>query len=367
MWTNIRRQSCDEWPARPVRVLFWGTPEFATAPLRALLGEGFDVVGVVTQPDKSVGRSRSTLQSSPVKKVAVIEGIPVLQPDRPRGDDFLAQLSALAADVSVVVAYGHILPRAVIDLPRIGTLNIHASLLPALRGAAPIQAAIRDGLAETGVTIMQMVPALDAGPILHTARTSILDDETAGELALRLSEIGANALIEALALIELGEIRPQAQAESNATYATKLTRESAQVDWSETAHVVSRHVRAYDPKPAAWSRVNGVEVKLSMRLVCSWAVVRAPFASPPYSRRGSVASLPCSGPMAEGSPWETVSILVPARPRRVRVSSHRADGVTSERVPVVHRRASIFLHMTTPVLHKPSAFALTFRVGMVYR
>ena len=245
-----------------MRVLFWGTPEFATAPLRALIGEGFDVVGVVTQPDKPVGRSRSTVQASPVKLVATAEDIPVLQPEKPRGDAFLAEMAALSPDVNVVVAYGHILPRAVIDLPPLGTLNIHASLLPALRGAAPIQAAIRDGLAETGVTIMQMVPALDAGPILHTARTGILEDETSLELSLRLSELGANALVEALALIELGAAVPEPQDESLATYAGKLTRESAQVDWTQSAYEVSRHIRAYDPKPAAWSSVNGTEVKL---------------------------------------------------------------------------------------------------------
>src|SRR5690242_15431141 len=131
-----------------MRVLFWGTPEFATPPLRALIGEGFDVVGVVTQPDRPVGRSRSTRQPSPVKQIAADEGIPVLQPERPRGDEFIAALSGLNPDLSVVVAYGHILPATVIDLPPRGTVNIHASLLPALRGAAPIQAAIRDGLTE---------------------------------------------------------------------------------------------------------------------------------------------------------------------------------------------------------------------------
>src|SRR3982751_2143245 len=245
-----------------MRVLFWGTPEFATPALRALIGEGFDVVGVVTQPDRPVGRSRSTLQPSPVKLIAVDEGIPVLQPERPRGEQFLAELAAIDADLSVVVAYGHILPKSVIDLPRRGTLNIHASLLPALRGAAPIQAAIRDGLGETGVTIMQMVPALDAGPFLHQARTPILEDETAGELALRLSELGAGALIEALALIELGMAVPVPQDESAATYAAKLTRESGLVDWTASAHEVGRHVRAYDPKPGAWARVRGGEVKL---------------------------------------------------------------------------------------------------------
>jgi methionyl-tRNA formyltransferase len=245
-----------------VRVLFWGTPEFATAALRALLGEGFDVVGVVTQPDKPVGRSRSRREASPVKLVAAAEGLPVLQPERPRGEEFMTQLAALAPDVSVVVAYGHILPQAVIDLPRFGTLNIHASLLPALRGAAPIQAAIRDGLAETGVTIMQMVTKLDAGPILLQARTPVLADETAGELALRLSELGAGALIEALALLELGLAKPEWQDEARATYAAKLSRETAQVDWRRSAHEVGSHVRAYDPKPGAWGRINGTEVKL---------------------------------------------------------------------------------------------------------
>jgi methionyl-tRNA formyltransferase len=245
-----------------VRVLFWGTPEFATAPLRALLGEGFEVVAVVTQPDKPVGRSRSTLRASAVKEVALSEGLTVLQPEKPKGDEFLAQLRELAPDVSVVVAYGHILPKAVIDLPRLGTLNIHASLLPALRGAAPIQAAIRDGFGETGVTIMQMVPALDAGPIVHQVRTPIVEDETAGELALRLSELGAAALIEALALIELGLAKAEPQDDAAATYAAKLTRESAQVDWASSAHDVARHIRAYDPKPGAWGRLRGAEVKL---------------------------------------------------------------------------------------------------------
>jgi methionyl-tRNA formyltransferase len=245
-----------------VRVLFWGTPAFATSALRALIGEGFDVVGVVTQPDKPVGRSRSKLEPSAVKAVALEEGIPVLQPEKPRGEAFMKEIAELAPDVNVVVAYGHILPRAVIEMPRFGTLNIHASLLPALRGAAPIQAAIRDGLGETGVTIMQMVPALDAGPIILAARTPILADETAGELALRLSELGAGALIEALALIDLGLARPEPQDESRATYAAKLTRETAFVDWSRSAHEVGRHIRAYDPKPGAWSRVRDTEVKL---------------------------------------------------------------------------------------------------------
>jgi methionyl-tRNA formyltransferase len=292
-----------------VRVLFWGTPGFATAALRALLGEGFDVVGVVTQPDKAVGRSRSKVEPSAVKLVAVAENIPVLQPERPRGEEFMAQLSALAPDVNVVVAYGHILPRAVIDLPTRGTLNIHASLLPALRGAAPIQAAIRDGLGETGVTIMQMVPQLDAGPIILQARTPIVADETAGELTLRLSELGAGSLIEALALLELGLAKPTPQDESLATYAPKLTRDSAQVDWMRSAHEVGRHIRAYDPKPGAWGRLNGAEVKLFGARVAPRGTSREP---------GDVIAIDAEGMLvACGGGAVRIAIVQPSGKRRL--------------------------------------------------
>lgn len=244
-----------------MRVLFWGTPEFAVPPLRALLGEGFEVVAVVTQPDKPVGRSRSQLEPPPVKSVALAEGLTVLQPERPRGDDFLAELRALEPDLSVVVAYGHILPRAVIDLPRLGTWNIHASLLPQLRGAAPIQAAIVEGLTETGISIMQMVPALDAGPVLHQVITPIIDDETGGELTLRLSEMGAMALIEALALHDFGQLVPAPQNDALATYAPKIDRDSARIDWTRDAAAVSRVIRAYDPRPGALTTLHGADVK----------------------------------------------------------------------------------------------------------
>jgi methionyl-tRNA formyltransferase len=245
-----------------MRVLFWGTPEFATPPLRALLGEGFDVVGVVTQPDKSVGRSRSTVHASPVKQLAESEGVPVLQPEKPRGDDFLAKITALEPDVSVVVAYGHILPRAVIDAPRRGTLNIHASLLPQLRGAGPIQAAIREGHTRTGVSIMRMVEKLDAGPVILQLATDVFDDETYGELALRLSELGATALIEALALLDLEQATEEPQDESQATYAGKVDRASARVQWTEDARLVCRTVRAFDPRPGAFATLKGQDVKL---------------------------------------------------------------------------------------------------------
>src|SRR6478672_7545991 len=193
-----------------MRVLFWGTPEFAAAPLRALIGEGFEVTGVVTQPDKPQGRSRK-LTPPPVKQIALDEHIPVYQPATPKDEEFIDAITTMAPDISVVVAYGHILPRRIIDLPRLGTLNIHASLLPQLRGAAPIQAAMRLGHNATGVTVMRVVSALDAGPMILQAEAPILEDETYGELQVRLSEMGALTLIEALTLVSLGQAKETIQ------------------------------------------------------------------------------------------------------------------------------------------------------------
>ncbi|HEY4658925.1 MAG TPA: methionyl-tRNA formyltransferase [Gemmatimonadaceae bacterium] len=247
-----------------MRVLFFGTPEFATPALRALLGEGHDVVGVVTQPDrprKHGGRSRSVLDPSPVKEIAVEEGIPVLQPERARGPEFVAALRALVPEIAVVVAYGQILSEEVINVPPRGTLNIHASLLPEYRGAAPIQAAIRDGCTETGVSIMRVVPALDAGPVLLQLHTPIAPDETAGELQLRLAELGAAALIEALALVALGKAVEAPQNDALATFAPKIEREDARLPFDAPSDRVARLVRAYDPKPGAWTLLRGLEVR----------------------------------------------------------------------------------------------------------
>ncbi|MGI9089836.1 MAG: methionyl-tRNA formyltransferase [Gemmatimonadaceae bacterium] len=244
-----------------MRILFWGTPQFAAPPLRALLGEGFDVCGVVTQPDKPVGRER-TLTAPPIKLIALGEDVPVFQPSNARDPDFAAAIAELRPDLSVVVAYGHILPRAMIDLPALGTVNIHASLLPALRGAAPIQAAIREGMAETGVSIMRMVPALDAGPVILQARLPVADDETYGELQVRLSEMGALAMIEALALMELGRASEHPQDDSLATYAPKVARDTTRIDWTLGAGQVCNAIRAYDPHPGAWTTLGDADVKL---------------------------------------------------------------------------------------------------------
>lgn len=259
-----------------MRILFWGTPEFATPALRAILGEGHDVVGVVTQPDRPQGRSRSVLVPSPVKTVAIEEGIPVLQPEKPRGEEFMAQVRALSPDLSIVVAYGHILVREVIDLPPLGTWNIHASLLPRWRGAAPIEAAILAGDTESGVAIMHLVPKLDAGPVILSLPTPIAPDETGGELTERLAELGALGIIEALALASMGvPVSGTPQDESQVTYAPKIDREVARIHWASDAHDVARTIRAFDPRPGAWSTLRGVDTKLS-----GVSVVRHPEPAP---------------------------------------------------------------------------------------
>ncbi len=244
-----------------MRVVFFGTPEFAVPSLRALLGEGFDVLAVVTQPDKPQGRSRSRTVPPPVKVAAEAEGIPVLQPERPADPAFMEQMRALAPDLGVVVAYGHILKPELLAIPTRGMVNVHPSLLPELRGAAPVEWAIMQGLARTGVTIMLMEEGLDSGPILHQLPERI-EDETGGELSAHLAEMGAQALVEALALWEQGALRPVPQDHSRATYAPKLTRDTARIRWSETPVQVARTVRALDPKPGAWTELDGRGVKL---------------------------------------------------------------------------------------------------------
>jgi methionyl-tRNA formyltransferase len=305
-----------------VRVIFWGTPDFAVPPLRALLGEGFDVVAVVTQPDRPRGRSRSQLDPSPVKQVAVAEGIPVLQPERPRGDEFLAALRAFDADVSVVVAYGHILQQAVIDIPRLGTLNIHASLLPALRGADPIRAAIKEGLSATGVSIMRMVLAMDAGPVFLSLSTPIADDETYGELHDRLSELGAVGIVEALMLLDAGKATETAQDSAGVTFAGKTARVDAQLDFGRHAAQVGRIIRAHDPRPGAFTTLHGTDVK------CFGA--RQPSIAPAGAAAGTILAITESGlqvQCADGALWIT-EVQPAGKPRLAPLDWLRGRGVT---------------------------------------
>lgn len=244
-----------------MRVLFWGTPDFALPSLRALLGEGHHVVGVVTQPDRAAGRGRA-LRPPPVKQLAEQEGLPVLQPERARGAEFLEQIRALDPEISVVVAYGQILRREVLEAPPLGSINLHASLLPELRGAAPINWAIIRGHAETGVTVMRMVEQMDAGPILVQHPEPVGPDERASDLAARLSEMGAAALIEALALLEADLLEEVEQDHARATYAPRLLREHARIDWSLDADAVGRWIRGLDEVPGGWTIWRGEEVKL---------------------------------------------------------------------------------------------------------
>lgn len=244
-----------------MRIVFFGTPAFAVPSLRALLEEGFDVQAVVSQPDRPQGRSRSQLVPPPVKVAALEEGIPVLQPERPVGD-FATDLAALGADLGVVVAYGHILKPEILAIPRLGMINVHASLLPALRGAAPIQWAILNGNETTGVSIMQMEAGLDSGPVYHQIETEVAADETGAELTERLGELGAAALVEALTVLEAGEARATPQDHARATLAPKVHRGHTRLDWGRDGATLARVVRAFDPDPGAWALLDGQEVKL---------------------------------------------------------------------------------------------------------
>jgi len=245
-----------------MRILFFGTPEFAVPSLTALVGEGFDVVGVVTRPDRPTGRHRSTLTASPVKQAARAEDLAIFEPERPSTDEFIAQAAALSPDVSVVVAYGHILKPRLLEVPRLGSVNVHASLLPKLRGAAPIERAILGGHTGTGVTIMRMDAGMDTGPILHQVRTPIAPDETGGDLRTRLAELGALALIEGLTLLDETGMAPQPQNEAEATWAPKLTREEERLDWTLSADKVACRIRAFDPVPGAWCDCRGKALKV---------------------------------------------------------------------------------------------------------
>ena len=246
-----------------MRVVFFGTPGFAVPSLRALVGEGFDVVAVVTQPDAAQGRSRSTLIPPPVKVAAVAEELLVLQPAKPTDPAFLQRLRELEPQVGVVVAYGHILRPALLALPPRGMINVHPSLLPGLRGPAPVEWALIRGHEMTGVTIMQLDAGMDSGPILHQIPHRIDPDVTAGELSAHLAEMGAQALIETLALLEQSDVPPQPvpQNEARATYAPKLTRETARIDWSKDARAISGLIRGLDPRPGAWTELKGKEIK----------------------------------------------------------------------------------------------------------
>lgn len=244
-----------------MKIIFAGTPEFAVPPLEALLASQHQVCAVYTQPDRPAGRGRK-LTPSPVKQVAERHGIPVFQPLGLKDPAEQEQLQTLQADLMVVVAYGLILPKAVLEIPRLGCINIHASLLPRWRGAAPIQRAVLAGDEEAGITIMFIEPRLDAGPMLLKKACPIGPLETAGELHDRLSRLGADALMETLPALESGTIQPEIQDEFLVTYAAKLDKEEALLDWSKPAIDLERQVRAFNPWPVAETEYRGQKLRI---------------------------------------------------------------------------------------------------------
>src|SRR5260221_2434350 len=242
------------------KVVFMGSPDFWLACLRAL-AKHYDVVGVVTQPDRASGRRRE-LKSPPVKTLALKLGIPVMQPEKLRAPEAMEQLRAWAPDLIVVAAFGQILKKDVLDLPRYGCINVHASLLPRWRGAAPINAAILAGDEETGVTIMRMDVGLDTGPMLTKRSIRLTRDDTAGSVFQTLSQLGADLLIETLPRWIAGEIQPQVQDDGFATYAPMMKKEEGKLDFTRDVNELERRVRAVNPLPGAFMDLDGTILKI---------------------------------------------------------------------------------------------------------
>lgn len=244
----------------PRRIVFMGTPDFAVPVLKALLSH-YLVTAVVTQPDRPAGRGRAA-QMSPVKHTALAAGVPVLQPEKIRRPEAMDALRQAGADAFVVAAFGQILPQAVLDMPAFGCINVHASLLPRWRGAAPIQAAIRAGDAQTGITIMQMDAGLDTGPMLRARAIPIAPDETGASLHDRLAALGAELLIDTLADWFAGTITPQPQDDALATLAPRISKDEGRIRWAEPAAAIERTVRAFTPWPGTFTEWNGALLKV---------------------------------------------------------------------------------------------------------
>lgn len=266
-----------------MKIIFAGTPEFAAVALQSLHDAGFEISLVLTQPDRPAGRGMQ-LQASPVKQLAVAKGIPVAQPVSLRlngkypevAEEAHALLHATPHDVMVVAAYGLILPRSVLDIPKYGCINIHASLLPRWRGAAPIHRAIEAGDMESGVTIMQMEEGLDTGPMLSMERVPIAASDTTGSLHDKLAELGGKMIVEALRKLEQGGLRATPQPEDGVTYAAKIAKDEAALDFTQAAEVLDRRIRAFNPFPGAVASFNDVAVKFWRAEVASMDTKAAP-------------------------------------------------------------------------------------------
>lgn len=246
---------------QPLRIVFAGTPEFAAEHLKALLSTEHQIIAVYTQPDRPAGRGQK-LMPSPVKQLAVQQGLPVLQPPSLRDATAQAELAALQPDLMVVVAYGLILPQVVLDIPRLGCINSHASLLPRWRGAAPIQRAVEAGDAESGVTVMQMEAGLDTGPMLLKVCTPISAEDTGGTLHDRLAVLGAQAIVQAVNALAAQGLKAETQQEALTSYAHKLNKDEAALDWTRPAADLERRIRAFHPWPICHSRLHGEVLKV---------------------------------------------------------------------------------------------------------
>ena len=246
---------------QPLRIIFAGTPDFAARHLQALINSEHEIVGVYSQPDRPAGRGKK-LKASEVKELALEHNLPVFQPQSLKNDEALAELTSLNADIMIVVAYGLILPKAILEAPRLGCLNVHGSILPRWRGAAPIQRAIWAGDKQTGVTIMQMDEGLDTGDMLHISRCPISTTETSASLYTKLAELGPDALIETINKLANGEITPEPQNDELANYAKKLSKEEADIDWSMSALQIERNIRSFNPWPMCFTQMGGQTVKI---------------------------------------------------------------------------------------------------------
>ena len=259
-----RARNCCDGPSAGMgrlRAVFFGTPEWAVPSLRALLNAGIEVPTVVTNPDRPAGRGM-LLRASPVKEIALQAGLPVLQPQRARDESFVAALRDLGPDVAVVVAYGKILPLEVLEVPPLGFVNVHFSLLPEYRGAAPVHRAIIDGAFETGITIMVLTEGMDEGPVLAERRVAIDPEDTAGTLGARLADVGAELLAETLPAYAEGRVTAREQDHDRATYAPKITDEDAHIRWDRPAADIRNLLRGLNPDPGAWTTVSGKRVKV---------------------------------------------------------------------------------------------------------
>ena len=269
-----------------MRIFFMGTSSFAVPSLRALLASGHEVVGVVTQPDRPAGRGRQ-LRLSPVKEAALEAGVPIHQPERVRNEGFIVEVRRLSPDALVVAAFGQIIPKAILDIPKFGGVNVHASLLPKYRGAAPVHHALMGGETHTGVTSMLMDPGLDTGPILLQREVEINPDENEGMLEARLAEVGAGLLMETFDRLERGEVTPVPQDDSLASYAPSVKREECEVNWEEDAVTIANRVRGCTPRPGAYTYWQGVPLKV-------WAC-RAVECAPSSGRPGEVLEVEPEG------------------------------------------------------------------------